>query len=212
MIRVQLVLSLLLMAATARAEKGDARAHYQRATAHYAVGEFDEAAAEYQTAYKLKQDPALLFNAAQAYRFAGRLDKALVLYRNYAHLYPNASNIDDIKQQIAKLKQAIASATTPPTGTNRPADERPTATAVAPAPVVAPVPPAPAPAPVVAQAAPRAERPTPVYKKWWLWTIVGVVAAGGAVTTAVLLTQPSGSWENHSDIGPSSASGLTVQW
>jgi hypothetical protein len=30
--------------------------------------------------------------------------------------------------------------------------------------------------------------PTPVYKKWWLWTTVGVVAVGGAVA-AILLTR-----------------------
>ena len=30
---------------------------------------------------------------------------------------------------------------------------------------------------------------TPVYKKWWLWTIVGVVIAGGAVGLGVGLTQ-----------------------
>jgi hypothetical protein len=28
---------------------------------------------------------------------------------------------------------------------------------------------------------------TPVYKKWWLWTIVGAVVVGGAVTAGVLL-------------------------
>ena len=33
------------------------------------------------------------------------------------------------------------------------------------------------------------QKPVPVYKKWWLWTIVGAVVAAGVVTTAVL-TQP----------------------
>ena len=33
---------------------------------------------------------------------------------------------------------------------------------------------------------------TPVYKKWWLWTLVGVVVAGGAATAAVLATQQAG--------------------
>lgn len=33
---------------------------------------------------------------------------------------------------------------------------------------------------------------SPVYKKWWLWTLVGVVVAGGAATAAVLATQPIG--------------------
>jgi tetratricopeptide (TPR) repeat protein len=46
----------------------EARQHYQRGTAHYALGEYADAAAEYQEAFRLKQDPALLYNAAQAYR------------------------------------------------------------------------------------------------------------------------------------------------
>jgi tetratricopeptide (TPR) repeat protein len=36
---------------------------------------------------------------------------------------------------------------------------------------------------------PRAEKPTPLYKKWWLWTAVGVVVAAGAVTAGVLGSQ-----------------------
>ena len=35
----------------------------------------------------------------------------------------------------------------------------------------------------------------PVYKKWWLWTIVGVDVVGAGVTAAVLLTRESGESE-----------------
>src|SRR5262245_38094220 len=84
MIRGRIVIAFLLLTSTARAEGGaDARAHFERGNAHYAVGEFAEAAEEYQAAYKLKQDPALLYNAAQAYRLAGNRDKAIILYTNY---------------------------------------------------------------------------------------------------------------------------------
>jgi hypothetical protein len=61
-------LLLLLCGGPAIADKtSEARIRYQKASAHFAVGEFVEAAEEYQLAYKLKQDPALLYNAAQAY-------------------------------------------------------------------------------------------------------------------------------------------------
>jgi hypothetical protein len=30
---------------------------------------------------------------------------------------------------------------------------------------------------------------TPVYKKWWLWTLVGAVVVGGVTAGAVLGTQ-----------------------
>ena len=32
----------------------------------------------------------------------------------------------------------------------------------------------------------KKERPQPVYKKWWLWTLVGAVVAAGAITGGVL--------------------------
>lgn len=39
---------------------------------------------------------------------------------------------------------------------------------------------------------------TPVYRKWWLWTTVGLVLAGGAAATAFVLikadTQPGGAY------------------
>jgi hypothetical protein len=70
--------------------------------------------------------------------------------------------------------------------------------------------------PVVA-AAPQKSQPhadrTPLYKKWWLWTIVGVVVAGGVVAGAVVGTQKPAAWSTGSDIGPGSkATGLTVRW
>jgi len=33
---------------------------------------------------------------------------------------------------------------------------------------------------------PRQEKKVPVYKRWWLWTVVGVVVVGGVVTAGVL--------------------------
>ena len=33
---------------------------------------------------------------------------------------------------------------------------------------------------------------TPVYKKWWFWTAVGVVAVGGATTAGVVAANNSG--------------------
>ncbi|HXU73410.1 MAG TPA: tetratricopeptide repeat protein [Polyangia bacterium] len=184
----------------------EARDHYQNATSHFAVGEFAEAAAEYQAAFKLKPDPALLYNAAQSYRLANNPEKALILYKNYLQLYPNEPNADEVRRQIDKVKEAIAAAesakTSPPTGTNEPKQLPPPTTPESP--------PQTAQAPV--SVAPVAEKhETPVYKKWWLWTIVGAVVAGGVVTAAVLATRPSSSWSNAPDVGPGSSNAL-VRW
>ena len=37
----------------------------------------------------------------------------------------------------------------------------------------------------------QSSKSTPVYKKWWLWTLIGVAVAGGAVAGAVVGTLPS---------------------
>ena len=58
--RIPVVLLLLLLVPSAVRAQDDAKAHYQKATAHFAVGEYHDAAIEYEEAFKLKQDPALL--------------------------------------------------------------------------------------------------------------------------------------------------------
>lgn len=36
----------------------------------------------------------------------------------------------------------------------------------------------------------------PVYKQWWLWTVVGLVVAGGATAAGVLLGRGSSQNDN----------------
>jgi len=209
------IVALVLVAAcaTAHADRAtEAREHYQSATAHFAVGEFADAATEYQAAFKLKPDPALLYNAAQSYRLANNPEKALILYKNYVQLYPNEANADEVRRQIEKVKEAIAAAerakTSPPTGTTEPKQLPPSA---APDSAQAQAQPEPVAATSTTETTSPQKHETPVYKKWWLWTIVGVVVAGGVVTTAVLVTRSNGSWSNAPDVGPGSSNAL-VRW
>jgi tetratricopeptide (TPR) repeat protein len=137
------VACILLWATTVRADaNAEARLHFENGTAHYALGEFSQAADEYQAAFRLKQDPALLYNAAQAYRLAGNREKALILYRNYVLLFPHEQNVDEVREQVAKLRQELAAA-----APSQPARQLPEASP--------PAPPAPAPAP-----APEVNKPS----------------------------------------------------
>src|SRR6476620_9263217 len=130
--RISLVLSFIVVLAATAARAAEpapppddrtaqARTLAQEATAHYAVGEFVRSAEKYEAAYKLRPDPALLYNAAQAQRMAGNNDKALLLYKSYVMFYPNEKNVPNVQQQIAKLQEALAAEhsarTQPPTGT-----------------------------------------------------------------------------------------------
>jgi tetratricopeptide (TPR) repeat protein len=217
-----LVLTTLFAGGVARAddpEAESARQHYKAATGHFAVGEFSAAAAEYEQAFKLHQDPALLFDAAQARRLAGENQKALVLYKNFLHLYPSSPSIPAVQEQIAKLQEAIAAdskaQTSPPTTTVEPGTAGAPPGTTQPAPAVQPAPAASA----AAAPAPSAEKP-PIYKKWWFWTAVGVVVVA-AVVIPVAVVESRQQWNNLPPQGPGAGGaaarviavrGMEVRW
>jgi tetratricopeptide (TPR) repeat protein len=204
--RIPVVLVLLLASGAARAED-DAKAHYQKATAHFAVGEYHDAAIEYEEAFKLKQDPAILFNAAQSFRLAGENQKALLLYNNIVKLYPGTHYAKDSKERIQKLAE---SGTSPPAAPPAPEPSSvpppvapPAVTPIAPPPatpapaVVTPAAPPPsAPAAVISSPPPAAED-HPIYTRWWFWTAAGVVVVGAVVAGIALSSGGSaGPWNN----------------
>jgi tetratricopeptide (TPR) repeat protein len=215
-----IVLLAVLAARPAGADDaGDAKAHYQKATAHYAVGEYKEAAQEYEAAFKLHQDPALLYNAAQSHRLAGDNPKALLLYKNLVKLYPSTKYAAEAKGRIEKLEQAVATSQSPP---NTPAPIEgatapvPAATAAAPPTMASPpaspppAPPPPVPAPSAAPAASLSGAPAgagveseatpPIYKRWWFWAAAGGLVAAGVITAVALSSGSSSPWANVPDV------------
>src|SRR5687767_4116249 len=69
----------------------EARVLYQKATAAYGLGNFEEAALLYEKGFALTTKPELLFNAAQAHRRAGNKARALALYTSYLQIFPKGS-------------------------------------------------------------------------------------------------------------------------
>ncbi|HSY38455.1 MAG TPA: hypothetical protein VLA79_02975 [Polyangia bacterium] len=177
------------------AEPSAARRAYDEATAAFGLGHYQEAAERYETAFSLRPDPALLYDAAQAYRLAGNRPRALELYRNYLRLYPDRQNADEARNQVATLTKALddEKAVAPP-----PPVAAPVEPIVTPSPVSSSVP-APAltpsqavtPAAMVTQTAPAAEPPSSSGgSRTWIWIAVGAaVVVGGAV--ALLLATRS---------------------
>jgi tetratricopeptide (TPR) repeat protein len=134
-----------------------ARAEYEEGTAAYNLGHFDEAAQRYEAAYKLVREPNFLFNIAQSYRMAGKLEQALPVFRGFLRESPtDAPNrrlaqklVDDLKRKIEENKTAPA---TIPPAAKEPAVEPPPPPAVSapptsPTPLPPPVAPAPSPEP-----------------------------------------------------------------
>jgi tetratricopeptide (TPR) repeat protein len=107
-----LVIAFVLAGAfSARADNvtDDAVRFYQRATTAFALGRFAEAAADYERAFELKPDAALLFDAAQAHLRAGNRARALELYRNYLGLYrERTEHRAYVEKQMTSLKAELA--------------------------------------------------------------------------------------------------------
>ncbi len=180
-------------------DRADARAHYEKATGAYALGRYGDAAAEFEAAFALKPDPAILYNAAQANRLAGKKERALELYRNYRRVYGRrAEHAPDVDKHIAELEKAVendrhvASAEStdlahvdPGAATaTRESSTMPAPTMTVPA---APPPSTPAATVLVTQAAPATrDDDKPVYTRWWFWAGAGAVVAGAVVGTLLL--------------------------
>ena len=168
-----------------RPTRGRARAHYDKATAAYALGRYGDAATEFERAFTLKPDPAILYNAAQATRLAGKKERALELYRSYLRVYGRrAEHAPDVDWHIGELEKVIES---DPSGGARRRAARVSRRR--------------RPRPVTTRRASRSRRrrasslvaeghpwratSVPVYQRWWFWTGAGAIVAGAIVGIAL---------------------------
>ena len=184
-------------------EPSAARQAYDQATAAFGLGHYAEAAEKYETAFSLRPDPALLYDAAQAYRLAGNRPRALELYRNYLRLYPNRQNAEEARTQVAALTRAledeknaappVASSPAPAVGATPvpPPPVTPIVSVAAPSPAP---PPALAPGPppsatLVTETPPAAPSSTGGGSRTWIWIAVGAAVVVGGVVALVVATR-----------------------
>jgi tetratricopeptide (TPR) repeat protein len=194
------VVASLARIATAADEK-DAKRYYEEGTKAYDLGQYIEAAKDYEAAYRIINAPELLFNIAQAYRLGDDHRQALRSYRAYLRRVPDSANRTEVEAKIVELQKLIEQEDRAkqgaPEGTIAPAQipvSKPAGviegqTALSPAP------------PTVVVPANAERRPVPVYKKWWLWTIVGVAVAGAAVGLGVGLSQSGSTFPTANTLG-----------
>jgi tetratricopeptide (TPR) repeat protein len=215
---VALLLGLCLTATAHAApekapDKAKAREAFRIAIRHYNLDEFKEALESFKEAYRSFDDPSFLFNIGQCERQLGQKQEALHSYKAYLRESPSAPNRGEVARLIngleAALRQEQSSRGMPPTGVMpdkgvAPAEPTPPATSpsgpspspaspssTTPSPSVETPPPAQPDNGASLTATSEAPKTTPVYKRWWLWTVVGVVAAGAAVGVAVAATRPA---------------------
>jgi tetratricopeptide (TPR) repeat protein len=145
------VVLVLSAGAALGADHDSAREHYLKGTRAYDLGLYDEAIAEYMAAYRIKDDPALLFNLGQAHRLANHPAEALRFYKTYLAKLPAAPNRAEVEAKMAEMSRQLESQKQPAPTTV------PAKAAEAPPPVAPPVEAGPAgPPPAVAPAAPSA--------------------------------------------------------
>lgn len=98
--------------------------HYRSGMTHYNLGEFADAIVDFEAAYKLSQEPDLLFNIAQAYRLGEDYKQALFFYDSYLRLRPNAANRADVEARVVEAKKLLEAQeklqTAPPRGAIEP--------------------------------------------------------------------------------------------
>jgi hypothetical protein len=208
----QFAVALFLVAAVAHAEEDEqVQKHLTHAQASYALGEWAEAAREFETTFKLAPRPALLYNAATSHRMAGNKARAVLLYTNYLRVYGRSlprETRTSVTAMIQKLEEALAVEknttqpatvptvvpTSPPDEPPPPATTTPPTTPTTPPPLATdpgldsrPRPPEVTP-PSVSVTTPTA---TPLAKRPALWFAVGgavvVIGVGAGAGTAVAL-------------------------
>ena len=189
----KIVLAMALLLALPRPAAADdsgvaAKRFFVSGSKHFDLGEYREALNDFKEGYRLKDDPVFLYNIAQCHRLLNQNTEALRAYKTYLRRAPTAPNRGEVERKIAAIEEAQAAAnkatttppnqvlppdthgtgdttatTTPSTTTTAPATNEPSTTNA-----------------LTASAPPPSDR-TPIYKKWWLWTAVGVVAVGAGL-------------------------------
>jgi tetratricopeptide (TPR) repeat protein len=184
--RSTLVLLFVFVTLAARPAFADdrnaAREAFRRGSQHYKLGEFKEALQDFKAAFRAYEDPTFLFNIAQCERQLDQREEAVRQYKMYLAEAPDAANRDEVKAVVARLEHELEE--------QRARDRALAAEKATPPVSVLPPQPAPEVVALTTTTPPPARVDKPVYKKWWLWTIVGVAVAGGvAAGVAVALTQ-----------------------
>lgn len=81
--------------------------HFAAAQDAFGQGQYKRAAEEYQVAYGITKDSALLFNIGESWQRAGDGPKALAAYRLYLKEQPGASDREEVEKRIASLEAAM---------------------------------------------------------------------------------------------------------
>jgi tetratricopeptide (TPR) repeat protein len=174
--RLAVALLVLGLGASAHGDETLAKVRklYDSGMTHYNLGEYKDALADFKEAYRLRHDPAFLFNIGQAHRQLGEPEDAAREYRAYLREAPDTPNRKEVEKFINDADSAVAArhAAQPPTGVVQPASVPPATT-----PTTTPA--------VSTEKSAASSEPPPPKSKTWLWVTIGVVVAVVAIGLGV---------------------------
>ena len=150
------------------------KSHLERATQLYKQEQYTAALDEYQAAYILQPYPLILYNIARLHHKQSHLADAVTYYQRYLNTGSSEQAerarllLDDVQMVLREPAPAETPLVLIP-----PAVRIPSSALV----------------PPLTAAVPQGR--TPIYKKWWLWTAIGL-AAGGVATAVGIGVYASG--------------------
>jgi hypothetical protein len=180
-------------------ELAQAQFHAQRAAAASNLGNYVEAAREYEAAYMKSFDVNMLVNVGQAWQQAGDRQKALAAFHSYVRVAPNGEHLGLCQAKIRELEGQPAGppAVSPYAGPAAPPMMAAPPPPPPPMPVSMPAPPPPyaappAPVPNIAVCEARATATadtSPFYQHWPFWAVFGAAVVAGAVAGVLYVAQ-----------------------
>ena len=103
---------LVIMTAIANGQPAvttpEATAHEASGNKHYELAEYPAAIIDFKEAFRITDQPELLFNIAQAYRLAGDCRQALTFYKTFLRRSPQAPNADKVAVRIREMEECTA--------------------------------------------------------------------------------------------------------
>ena len=178
-----LLVIMLQLPAAAQADDAErlARAYHSEATKQFEIGKLKEAAQLYSKAYQTHPLPKYLYNLGLCHLKLGTLEdlqRAEINFLGCTRKAPEGRIKEAARQQLQIVSKRIVEL-------RKQAAHKPSPARPGPDPVVKPtavVGPRPA-VPLITHTPdpPPPVSSTPVYKKWWFWTIIGVAVVGGTL-------------------------------
>jgi len=173
----------LVLGATRAGADGDPRE--VKAREDFAAGRYQQALDAFAKLYAETVHPTYLRNIGRCYQNMGDPDRAIISFRDYlrkkkeitpeerAEVEGFIAEMEALKNRRSGVPASSSGDTPPPTSSITPLPTAPEPKSGGAAPEV-----------LVSQPARPAEESSPVYMRWWFWTIVGAAAVGAGIGIA----------------------------